>query len=125
MLLGNMAFGSISSTVGLVRQFRTTCMSFGMLDDNLTGTLTLLEAHECCFAGADLPTIGSAHGLQRRRCGPVRNPTCQECSDAGRGRVIWDASEAFHGCNGVVGRFGTEGAARVVALALLEEHRHT
>jgi hypothetical protein len=59
MLLGNMAFGSISSTVGLVRQFRTTCMSFGMLDDNLTGTLTLLEAHECCFAGADLPTVDS------------------------------------------------------------------
>jgi hypothetical protein len=31
-----------------------------MLDDDLTGTLTLLEARECCSAGADLPTVGSA-----------------------------------------------------------------
>jgi hypothetical protein len=50
---------------------------------------------------------------------------CQERSGAGRGRVMWDAEEALHGCNGVVGRFGTEGAARVVALALSEEHHHT
>jgi hypothetical protein len=97
----------------------------GALNDDLMGMLTSLEACECCFAGADLPTIGSAHGLQRRRCGPVRNPTCQECSDAGRGRVMWDASEAFHGCNGVVGRLGAEGVAHVVAPALSEEHRHT
>jgi hypothetical protein len=38
---------------------------------------------------------------------------------------MWDSSEALHGCNGVVGRFDAEGAARVVALALSEEHRHT
>jgi hypothetical protein len=38
---------------------------------------------------------------------------------------MWDASEALHGCNGVVERFGAEGVARVVALALSEEHRHT
>jgi hypothetical protein len=31
-----------------------------VLDDDLTGTLTLLEARECCFAGADLPAVGSA-----------------------------------------------------------------
>jgi hypothetical protein len=37
---------------------------------------------------------------------------------------MWDAAEAPQGCNGVVGRFGAEGAARVVALALSEEHRH-
>jgi hypothetical protein len=38
---------------------------------------------------------------------------------------MWDAAEAPHGCNGVVGHFGSEGAARVVALALSEEHRRT
>jgi hypothetical protein len=38
---------------------------------------------------------------------------------------MWDASEAFYGCGGVVDRFGAEGAARVVALALSEEHRNT
>jgi hypothetical protein len=38
---------------------------------------------------------------------------------------MWDASEALHGCSGIVGRFGAEGAARVVALALSEEQRHT
>jgi hypothetical protein len=38
---------------------------------------------------------------------------------------MWDASEALHGCNGVVERFGAEGVARVVALALSEEHHHT
>jgi hypothetical protein len=38
---------------------------------------------------------------------------------------MWDASEALYGCNGVVGRFGAEGAGRAVALALSEEHRHT
>jgi hypothetical protein len=38
---------------------------------------------------------------------------------------MWDAAEVLHGRNGVVGRFGTEGAARAVALALSEEHRYT
>jgi hypothetical protein len=33
---------------------------FSVLDDDLTGTLTLLEARECYFAGADLPAVGSA-----------------------------------------------------------------
>jgi hypothetical protein len=38
---------------------------------------------------------------------------------------MWDASEAHYGCSGVVDRFGAEGAARVVALTLSEEHRNT
>jgi hypothetical protein len=32
----------------------------GALDDDLTGTLTLLEARECCFTGDDLHAVGSA-----------------------------------------------------------------
>jgi hypothetical protein len=38
---------------------------------------------------------------------------------------MWDASEAHYGCGGVVDRFGAEGAAHVVALALSEERCNT
>jgi hypothetical protein len=31
-----------------------------MLNDGLTGMLTLLGARECCFTGIDLPAVGSA-----------------------------------------------------------------
>jgi hypothetical protein len=49
----------------------------------------------------------------------------QERFGVRRERVMWDASETHHGCDGVVDRFSTKGAARVVALALSKEHRNT
>jgi hypothetical protein len=60
-VLGNMAFGSILSRPTWIADFEPSVRrGFGMLNDDLTGTLTLLEARECCFAGADLPAVGSA-----------------------------------------------------------------
>jgi hypothetical protein len=86
----------------------------------------LLEACVCCFVGVDSPAVGSelqsfgAEGTDRSR-----NPFVEKRFDAGRERVAWCAAEAFHGRSGVVGRFGAEGTARTVALALSEGHRYT
>jgi hypothetical protein len=56
-----MAFGSILSRPAWVANFEPSVRKgFGVLNDDLTGMLTLLEACECCFAGADFPAIGSA-----------------------------------------------------------------
>jgi hypothetical protein len=74
--------------------------------------ITLLEAWVCCFAGTDLPAVGSelrgfgAEGADRSKTLFVRKR-----SGAGRERAMWDASEVLHGRNGVVGRFSAEGAA--------------
>jgi hypothetical protein len=60
-LLGNMAFISVLSRPAWVTNFEPSVRrGFGVVDDDLTGALTLLEACECCFAGADLPAIDSA-----------------------------------------------------------------
>jgi hypothetical protein len=49
-----------SVTAGLDRQLRAMYTKwFCALNDDLMRTLTLLEACECCFVGADLPAIGS------------------------------------------------------------------
>jgi hypothetical protein len=59
-LLGNMAFRSVLSRPAWISNFEPSIRrGFGVLNDDLTGTLTLLEAHECCSAGADLPAVGS------------------------------------------------------------------
>jgi hypothetical protein len=95
-------------------------------NDDLMRMLTLLEAYVCCFAGADLPAVGSelqgfgAEGVDRSG-----TPFVKERSGARRERLMWDAAEVLHGHNDVVGCFGAEGATRAVALALSEEHRHT
>jgi hypothetical protein len=80
----------------------------------------------CCFAGVDLPAVGSelqSFGAEGADWSKI--PFVRKRSGAGRERVAWSAAEAFHGSSGVVGRFGAEGAARAVALALSEEHRYT
>jgi hypothetical protein len=88
--------------------------------------LTLLEACVCCFAGVDLPAVGSelrsfgAEGADRSKI-----PFVRKRSGAGRERVAWNAAEVLHGRSGVVGRFGAEGTTRAVALPLSEEHHHT
>jgi hypothetical protein len=49
-----------SVTAGLVHQLRTMYTKwFCALIDDLMGMLTLLEACECCFVGADLSAIDS------------------------------------------------------------------
>jgi hypothetical protein len=88
--------------------------------------LTLLEACVCCFAGADLPAVGSelwSFGAEGADWSKI--PFVRKCSGAGRERVARNAAEVRHGHSGMVGRFGAEGAGHVVALALSEEHYHT
>jgi hypothetical protein len=88
--------------------------------------LTLLEACECCFAGADLPTVGSElRGFDAECADRSGTPFLSRALWRRTGTGHVDAEEALHGCNVVVGRFGAEGATRVVALALSEEHHHT
>jgi hypothetical protein len=89
--------------------------------------LTLLESVcGCRFAGADSPAVGSElRSFGAEGAGRSRNPFVGKHSDAGRERVAWCAAEAFHGRRSAVGRFGTEGAARTVAMALSEGHRYT
>jgi hypothetical protein len=50
LLLGYMAFGSVPSRPAGIINFETSIRrGFGMCNDNLTGTLTLLESHEYCL----------------------------------------------------------------------------
>jgi hypothetical protein len=73
-----------------------------------------------------LPAFGSKlRGFGAEDADRSKTPFVRKRPCARRERVMWDAAEVLHGRNGVVGRFGTEGAARAVALALSEEHRYT
>jgi hypothetical protein len=92
---------------------------FCALKDDLMRMLTLLEACECCFAGADSPVIGSelrgfgAKGADQSGTPFVRSALTSDGN--GSCGMPWRPSME---CNGVMGRFGAEGATRVVALAL-------
>jgi hypothetical protein len=54
-----MASKSVLSQPAWIANFEPCIRSGLVLNDDLMRMLTLLEACECCFAGADLPTIGS------------------------------------------------------------------
>jgi hypothetical protein len=114
-------------TTGVDHQLRTMYTKwFCACNDDLMRMIMLIEACVCCFAGADLPVVGSElQGFGAKGADRSKTPFVRKRSGARREWVMWDAAEVLHGHNGVVGRFGAKGAARAVALALSEEHRYT
>jgi hypothetical protein len=123
LMLGNMAFGSAPSQPAEISNFRPFIWrGFGMCNDDLTGTLTLVEAHEYYSQVLTHPRLVRHCGASALKVRIDQEPRSLRRLRCRTTRVIWEAPKTSHGCNGAVDHFGTEGTTCVVALALSEGH---